>query len=279
MAATNIQDKPWVGSSHGPKVDVSAPGESVHAARVKKGLNGPEFWVDRSSGTSYAVAQTAGVAALWLAHHGRANLIAQYGKANLQAVFADLVRTTARRPAGWGNNQYGAGIVNADALLAQALPAVVPPLAAAGGSLTTAERLAPYMPDESSDTAAAALDALLPGPSADRDLYAGELAYYLSQDLKFERDSPQSPPPGSTAPRVRPRWDWPSSRRSRHLLSLPGWRDNEITKLFLLRLDNNTKRHRLRAEPRQVHLAGGAHHPQWFFPQLGAPVSLSSAGP
>ena len=182
VAATNIQDKPWVGSSHGPKVDVSAPGESVHAARVKKGLNGPEFWVDRSSGTSYAVAQTAGVAALWLAHHGRANLIAQYGKANLQAVFADLVRTTARRPAGWGNNQYGAGIVNADALLAQALPAVVPPLAAAGGSLTTAERLAPYMPDESSDTAAAALDALLPGPSADRDLYAGELAYYLSQD-------------------------------------------------------------------------------------------------
>jgi hypothetical protein len=38
------------------------------------------------------------------------------------------------------------------------------------------------MADESSDTAAAALDALLPGHSQDRDLYAGELAYYLSQD-------------------------------------------------------------------------------------------------
>jgi hypothetical protein len=182
VAATNIQDKPWVGSSHGPKVDVSAPGESVHAAHAKKGPNGPEYWVDRSFGTSYAVAQTAGVAALWLAHHGRDNLIAQYGKANLQAVFADLVRTTARRPAGWDSSEYGAGIVNADALLAQALPAIVPPLASASGSLTAAERLAPYMPDQSSDTAAAALDALLPGPDLDRDLYAGELAYHLSQD-------------------------------------------------------------------------------------------------
>ena len=122
------------------------------------------------------------MAALWLAHHGRDNLIAQYGKANLQAVFADLVRTTARRPAGWDSSEYGAGIVNADALLAQALPAIVPPLASASGSLTAAERLAPYMPDQSSDTAAAALDALLPGPDLDRDLYAGELAYHLSQD-------------------------------------------------------------------------------------------------
>ena len=37
------------------------------------------------------------------------------------------------------------------------------------------------MSDQSSDTAAAVLDALLPGPSADRDLFAGELAYHLSQ--------------------------------------------------------------------------------------------------
>jgi hypothetical protein len=182
VAATNIQDKPWVGSSHGPKVDVSAPGESVHAAHAKNGPNGPEYSVYPSAGTSYAVAQTAGVAALWLAHHGRDNLIAQYGKANLQAVFADLVRTTARRPAGWDSAEYGAGIVNADALLAQALPAIVPPLASASGSLTAAERLAPYTLDQSSDTAAAALDALLSGPDLDRDLYAGELAYHLSQD-------------------------------------------------------------------------------------------------
>jgi hypothetical protein len=182
VAATNIQDKPWGGSSHGPAVDVSAAGESVHAARARKGSHGPEYTVCRSFGTSFAVALTAGVAALWLAHHGRDNLIARYGKANLQAVFADLVRQTARRPAGWDSTNYGAGIVDADALLTQALPAVAPPLARAGRSLTTAERLAPYMADESSDTAAAALDALLPGHSQDRDLYAGELAYYLSQD-------------------------------------------------------------------------------------------------
>jgi hypothetical protein len=85
-------------------------------------------------------------------------------------------------PAGWNSSEYGAGIVNADVLLAQALPAVVPLLASASGALTTAERLAPYMPDQSNDTAAAALEALLPGPNLDRDLYAGELANHLSQN-------------------------------------------------------------------------------------------------
>ena len=131
VAATNIQDKPWSGSSHGPAVDVSAPGESVHAARTKREPNGVIYYTSRGSGTSFAVALTAGVAALWLAYHGRDELIAKYGRPNLQAVFTDLLRRTARRPAGWNASQYGAGIVDAEALLAAPLPATVP--AAAGG--------------------------------------------------------------------------------------------------------------------------------------------------
>jgi subtilisin family serine protease len=185
VAATNIRDEPWSGSSHGRLVDVSAPGESVHTARARKGPTGPVFSVGRSAGTSFSVALTAGVAALWLAHHGRENLIATYGKAALQAVFIDLVRTTARRPTGWDSSQYGAGIVDANALLARPLPAVAPPLPRDGATLSAEERLAAYLPALSPDQATAVLETLLPGDGDgedERDLFAGELAYYLSQD-------------------------------------------------------------------------------------------------
>jgi hypothetical protein len=183
VAASTIADRPWSGSSHGDAVDVTAPGESVHTARARKEPSGTSYYTCRSAGTSFAVAMTAGVAAMWLAHHGRDTLIARYGKGNLHAVFADLLRRTARRPAGWDTGQYGAGIVNADALLTAPLPAAVPPLAVdAAQALTAAQRLAPYLPDRSPAGAAAALDALLPGPDGERDLYAGELAYHLSQD-------------------------------------------------------------------------------------------------
>jgi hypothetical protein len=132
------------------------------------------------------VALSAGVAALWLARHGRDALITRYGKPNLQAVFTDVLRHSSRRPAGWDTGEYGSGIVDAGALLAAPLPAMVPPLAAAtelvpADSLTATQRLALYLPDRSVTTANAALDQLLAG-SADRDLYAGELAYHLSQD-------------------------------------------------------------------------------------------------
>jgi Subtilase family/Peptidase family S41 len=183
VAASTIQDGPWSGSSHGSAVDVTAPGQSVHTARASKEPAGNRYYTTRSHGTSFAVGLTAGVAALWLAHHGRDVLIARYGKGNLQAVFADLLRRTARRPAGWDTGQYGAGIVNAEALLAAQLPVAVPPLAIEPAqALTAAQRLAPYLPDPSPAAAAAALDTLMPGQDGERDLYAGELAYHLSQD-------------------------------------------------------------------------------------------------
>jgi hypothetical protein len=183
VAASTIQDQPWSGSSYGAAVDVTAPGQSVHTARASKEPTGNRYYTSRSNGTSFAVALTAGVAALWLAHHGRDALIARYGKANLQAVFTGLLRRTARQPAAWDTRQYGSGIVNADMLLAAPLPAAVPPVAVSPAqTLSAAHRLAAYLPDPSPAAAAAALDALLPGLDGERDLYAGELAYYLSQD-------------------------------------------------------------------------------------------------
>jgi hypothetical protein len=65
------------------------------------------------------------VAALWLAHHGRANLVAaaRARGETLQDMFQRLVGATARRPDGWDSFEMGAGIVDARALLAANLDA------------------------------------------------------------------------------------------------------------------------------------------------------------
>jgi hypothetical protein len=62
---------------------------------------------------------TAGVAALWLAHHGRSALVAAAHARGetLQVMFRRLLRATARRPDGWDSAGMGAGIVDARALL------------------------------------------------------------------------------------------------------------------------------------------------------------------
>jgi subtilisin family serine protease len=126
VAGLGPDDQPWCGSSTGKAVTVSAYGDKVwRAYRDEKShrldVIGPRF------GTSFAVSMTAGVAALWLAHHGRANLIAELRKPNhqnLQSAFRAALCRTARQTADW--NKYhgalGAGIVNAEALLRETKP-------------------------------------------------------------------------------------------------------------------------------------------------------------
>ena len=123
-AACNCLPAPWAGSASGSDVDITAPGESVWRAKsTATSLAG----VDRSDGTSYATAHVAGIAALWLAHHGRANLVMKYGAAGVPAVFKELLATVthANTPANWDRSNYGAGIVDAAAMLAAPLPATV----------------------------------------------------------------------------------------------------------------------------------------------------------
>jgi hypothetical protein len=121
VAACNAREEVWQHATTGAAVDVTAPGESVWRAHTK----GPgDFAVARGSGTSYATATTAGICALWLAHFGRANLIARYGAARIAAVFKEQLMTHGvRTPRGWPTEECGAGIANADALLAAPLPA------------------------------------------------------------------------------------------------------------------------------------------------------------
>jgi hypothetical protein len=210
VAASNINDEPWSGSSRGPAVDVSAPGESVHAARAVRGRSA---LTARSSGTSYAVAHTAGVAALWLAHHGRDALITTYGKQNLQRVFKHLLTSTSRAPQGWVTSEYGAGIVDAHALLGAALPDLdaVPELGAV--AVDGMQRLATCLPGATTQAVQAAVDHLLADvPAGERPLYAGELAYLAAQDPAVRRgmtaaanrlpESPTTADAGGTA-RIR----------------------------------------------------------------------------
>jgi hypothetical protein len=122
IGGTNVRDEPWRGSSHGPEVDFCAPAEGVWAATARREHRRAEFSVEPHDGTSFAVANTAGVAALWLAHHGADTLRRRYGWPNVQRLFLMLARKTARRPDGWDQRDYGAGILDARALLEAELP-------------------------------------------------------------------------------------------------------------------------------------------------------------
>jgi len=124
IGGTNIHGLPWRGSSRGSAVDVSAPAEHVWVA-MRRSANAPITETSAGQGTSFAVANVAGSAALWLAFHGRDDLIAQYGSgATLQEVFRTLLQETARVPEGWDAGSFGAGILDVEALLQADLPAL-----------------------------------------------------------------------------------------------------------------------------------------------------------
>ena len=118
VAATNFDNEPWDGSARGREVTVSAPGEAVWRALRTKPKETDIEKVAPSCGTSYSTANVAGIAALWLAHHGRSDLIDQFdGETKLQFVFKRLLDRTANRPAKWNETEFGSGIADAAALL------------------------------------------------------------------------------------------------------------------------------------------------------------------
>ena len=191
VAATNIQDRPWTGSSRGSEVDVAAPGESVWVADVRLNESPPRYDVSRHSGTSFAVTLVAATAALWLARHDRDQLIVRYGRNRIQAAFLHLVRTTGhRRPGGWDGDRYGVGIIDAQALLAAPLPAAdaVADALAADAPLVSGplSKLNGLVPELSREELADRLSGILGVEQGELDEYlerfGAELAYLLSED-------------------------------------------------------------------------------------------------
>jgi subtilisin family serine protease len=194
VAATNADDVPWNGSSAGKKVAISAPGESVWVATYRfETPSGPQPILSRHHGTSFAVAHVAGAAALWLSHHGREALIERYGRHRLQAVFLHLIATRGhRRPGGWDEQNFGVGILDAEALLEATLPewsdvdSMAPELALDAATTRPAgERVAVLFPDLTSDQVEERLAALLSvrgdALSAKLDRYEAELARIFSE--------------------------------------------------------------------------------------------------
>ncbi|PVV10932.1 MAG: hypothetical protein B6D77_07590 [gamma proteobacterium symbiont of Ctena orbiculata] len=119
LAASNVADQPWSGSSRGRKVDITAPGEDVWVA--EPGVNG--VGDKQGNGTSYATAHVAGVAGLWLSFNGKQKLrqTAINSRTIVQELFRSAIKRTARVPGGWNRRKFGAGIVNVEALLTQPL--------------------------------------------------------------------------------------------------------------------------------------------------------------
>ncbi len=148
VAAVNCQKKPWRHSASGSTVDISAPGESVWRAVTQKASPDDDYQVGRSSGTSYAVATTAGAAAVWLAHHGRRRLIRRYGARHLASVFRELLETHGfERPSGWDTESHGVGILRVDRLVDAILPARPPATPKTFGPLRDpVGRIAEYLP-------------------------------------------------------------------------------------------------------------------------------------
>ncbi|UZE97469.1 S8 family peptidase [Alkalimarinus alittae] len=118
---------------YGQAVDITAPGVGVwhgKSTRVSRKTNYGDYLllkgvytIEQGSGTSYATAITAAACAMWQAYHGRDALIRKYTKPLLFAAFKRVLINSCHTPAGWDTSKCGAGILDAQKLLQQSLPA------------------------------------------------------------------------------------------------------------------------------------------------------------
>ena len=186
VAASNADTRPWSGSASGAAVDITAPGESVWRAHTFKKQGAVHFDTQRSSGTSYATATTAGVCALWLQRHGAAALRTRYG-GRLASVFAELIKTHCRTVPGWNTQRYGPGLLDAVSLLDASLPAF-------GGASVRSALRAPTRTSAASDWAR--LQPYLPELSP-KQLATAAMTMYGAGTRRSARAAAMPPPPPS----------------------------------------------------------------------------------
>lgn len=120
IAASNYNGSNWEFSSKGSAVAVAAPGQNVWTAKYRVIDEQPRYCIEPSSGTSYAVATTAGVAALWLSHHRQT--LNDRPDIDLPRTFKALAACTARKIDVQDPQAYGGGILDAEKLLREPLP-------------------------------------------------------------------------------------------------------------------------------------------------------------
>lgn len=128
-AASNVLAAPWRFSGLGGEVAITAPGELVWHDWERIDAKGqPQDDRINGSGTSFATANVAGLAALWLSYHGRENLI-QNHCGNRPELLPFLFRACLQKSSDGkpdfirgGKGGFGAGIARADKLLSVELP-------------------------------------------------------------------------------------------------------------------------------------------------------------
>ena len=186
-AATNIRGTPWKSSSRGRSVDISAPGERVHVARLDSPDNDPTY-TERGDGTSFATAYTAAAAALWIAYHGEQAIRDAYGEGTRKDLFLDMLQRTAHKPDGWDSDNYGSGILDVAALLQSPLPSPETAARRARAPETNLLLLS-RVTDREPDELAAQLRALFGSDDIDAvmDRYGAELLHIaVSESEKLE---------------------------------------------------------------------------------------------
>lgn len=124
VVATNYDQRLWKDSSYLPtnRITIAAPGEDVWTAVSDRTKTGFIECIAPGTGTSYATATMAGIAALWIAkHQSKTAFRALRQQGVVPKTFRDLLPNAVRVPDNW-NKQWGRGIIDADKLLGLALP-------------------------------------------------------------------------------------------------------------------------------------------------------------
>ena len=160
VAALTRDFAPWAKTGRGPEVTIAAPGENVWGAAKNKATD-PDDRTKAAQGTTLATSLTSGVAALWVAQHGgRAALKARAAAAGttVQSMFVHCLTAGLTKPPVWnGATNLGAGVLDAERLLSNPLPATatgteaaakaaLPPTGVASTSQILAIHLANHAP-------------------------------------------------------------------------------------------------------------------------------------
>ncbi|HYH53233.1 MAG TPA: S8 family serine peptidase [Solirubrobacterales bacterium] len=111
VGGSTFERTTWQWTARGASVDICAPAARVMRADAKTGELG------HGDGTSFSTALTAGVAALWFARH-REELLAG-DRSQIVPIFRSLLTLSAQPGVGanWKEGEYGAGIIDAAALM------------------------------------------------------------------------------------------------------------------------------------------------------------------
>lgn len=118
----------WNRAQQGKAIDISGPAKKVCNAKVNKtGRDSYSYDHQEGEGTSLATAMTGGIAALWLAHHGKANLIQYFDEdgITLQEAFRAVLKLAANQDK-WEQKKYdtavhGHGMIDAEGILKKPL--------------------------------------------------------------------------------------------------------------------------------------------------------------